>query len=112
MVVAGFVFVLCSLSGWAGDAARRVASGVGVPQVTAVADAAAARDDFYSLTGRRVAVIADGGRRTGGDVVKAIAAGSDAVMIGSPIAACAEAPGRGWHWGMATAHQEIGRAHV
>lgn len=76
--------------------------GVGVPQATAVADCAAARDDFYRETGKYVPVIADGGIITGGDICKCIACGADAVMIGSPIARAAEAPGRGFHWGMAT----------
>ncbi|MCT0209332.1 MAG: GuaB3 family IMP dehydrogenase-related protein [Cyanobium sp.] len=76
--------------------------GVGIPQATAVADCAAARDDYERETGRRVPVIADGGIVTGGDICKCIACGADAVMIGSPIARAAEAPGRGFHWGMAT----------
>ncbi|MEB3249251.1 MAG: GuaB3 family IMP dehydrogenase-related protein [Merismopediaceae bacterium] len=76
--------------------------GVGVPQATAVADCAAARDDYYAETGRYVPVIADGGIITGGDICKCIACGADAVMIGSPIARSKEAPGRGFHWGMAT----------
>ncbi len=76
--------------------------GVGVPQATAVADCAAARDDYQQQTGRYVPVIADGGIVTGGDICKCIACGADAVMIGSPIARSAEAPGRGFHWGMAT----------
>ncbi|MEO0947258.1 MAG: GuaB3 family IMP dehydrogenase-related protein [Cyanobacteria bacterium J06641_5] len=76
--------------------------GVGVPQVTAVADCAAARDDYFQETGRYVNVIADGGLVTGGDICKCIASGADAVMIGSPIARAAEAPGQGFHWGMAT----------
>jgi IMP dehydrogenase len=76
--------------------------GVGVPQATAVADCAAARDDFYRETGKYVPVIADGGIITGGDICKCIACGADAVMIGSPIARSVEAPGRGFHWGMAT----------
>ncbi|USR92739.1 GuaB3 family IMP dehydrogenase-related protein [Phormidium yuhuli AB48] len=76
--------------------------GVGVPQATAVADCAAARDDFFKETGKYVAVIADGGLVTGGDVCKCIACGADGVMIGSPIARAKEAPGRGYHWGMAT----------
>ncbi|MDH5615457.1 MAG: GuaB3 family IMP dehydrogenase-related protein, partial [Acidimicrobiia bacterium] len=74
--------------------------GVGVPQATAIADAAGARIRYLDETGRYVHVIADGGMRTGGDVAKAIACGADAVMIGSPLAAAAEAPGRGAHWGM------------
>lgn len=76
--------------------------GVGVPQATAVADCAAARDEFYRETGKYVPIIADGGIITGGDICKCIACGADAVMIGSPIARASEAPGRGFHWGMAT----------
>jgi IMP dehydrogenase len=76
--------------------------GVGIPQATAVADCAAARDDFAQESGKVVPVIADGGIVTGGDICKCLACGADAVMIGSPIARAAEAPGRGFHWGMAT----------
>ncbi len=76
--------------------------GVGIPQATAVSDCAAARDDFFSETGKYVPIIADGGLVTGGDICKCIACGADAVMIGSPFARAAEAPGRGFHWGMAT----------
>jgi IMP dehydrogenase len=76
--------------------------GVGVPQATAVADCAAARDDFYQESDRYVPIIADGGLVTGGDICKCIACGADAVMIGSPFARATEAPGRGFHWGMAT----------
>lgn len=76
--------------------------GVGVPQATAIADAAAARDDFERESGRYIPVIADGGLVTGGDVCKCIACGADAVMMGSPFARAQEAPGRGFHWGMAT----------
>ncbi|NEP86367.1 MAG: GuaB3 family IMP dehydrogenase-related protein [Okeania sp. SIO2C2] len=76
--------------------------GVGVPQATAVADCAAARNDYYQETGNYVPVIADGGLITGGDICKCIACGADGVMIGSPIARAAEAPGRDYHWGMAT----------
>lgn len=83
--------------------------GVGVPQATAIADAAGARIRYLDETGRYVHVIADGGMRTGGDVAKAIACGADAVMIGSPLAAAAEAPGQGAHWGMATFHPTLPR---
>jgi IMP dehydrogenase len=83
--------------------------GIGVPQATAIADAAAARIQHLLETGEYCNVIADGGMRTGGDVSKAIALGADAVMIGSPLAAAAEAPGRGDHWGMATFHPELPR---
>ena len=76
--------------------------GIGIPQATAVADCAAARDDYFAETGRYVAIIADGGLVTGGDICKCIACGADGVMIGSPFARAAEAPGRGVHWGMAT----------
>jgi IMP dehydrogenase len=76
--------------------------GIGVPQVTATMDCAAARDAFHTRSGRYVPIVTDGGMRTGGDVCKAFASGADAVMIGSPFAQTAEAPGRGHHWGMAT----------
>jgi IMP dehydrogenase len=75
--------------------------GIGVPQVTAIADVAGARDAYFERTGRWVPVVADGGMRRGGEVAKAIAAGADAVMLGSPLARAAEAPGRGVNWGMA-----------
>ena len=83
--------------------------GIGVPQATALADAAGARIRHLEETGRYVQVIADGGMRTGGDVAKAIACGADAVMIGSPLARAVEAPGRGHHWGMATFHPDLPR---
>ncbi len=76
--------------------------GVGIPQATAVADCASARDDHERETGVYVPIVADGGIVTGGDICKCIACGADAVMIGSPIARASEAPGRGFHWGMAT----------
>jgi IMP dehydrogenase len=83
--------------------------GLGVPQVTATADSAAARDFHYKQTGRYVPIVTDGGMTTGGDVCKALAAGADAVMIGSAFARAVEAPGRGYHWGMATPHQNLPR---
>lgn len=83
--------------------------GIGVPQATALADAAAARSRLMEETGRYVNVIADGGIRTGGDIAKCIACGADAVMMGAPIARSLEAPGRGFHWGMATFHPELPR---
>jgi IMP dehydrogenase len=83
--------------------------GVGVPQATAIADAAAARVQHLLETGQYVNVIADGGMRTGGDISKAIACGADAVMVGSPLARAVEAPGHGYHWGMATFHPSLPR---
>ena len=83
--------------------------GIGVPQATAIADVAAARSQHMLETGEYVKVIADGGMRNGGDVSKAIACGADAVMIGSPLARGYEAPGHGFHWGMATFHPSLPR---
>lgn len=83
--------------------------GLGVPQVTATADCAAARDYHFKNTGKYVPIITDGGMNKGGDVCKALACGSDAVMIGSAFARAKEAPGRGNHWGMATPHANLPR---
>ncbi|NEO85698.1 MAG: GuaB3 family IMP dehydrogenase-related protein [Spirulina sp. SIO3F2] len=101
LMEAGAAAVLVGIGPGAACTSRGVL-GVGVPQATAVADCAAARDDFAQKTGKYIPVIADGGIVTGGDICKCIACGADAVMIGSPIARSAEAPGRGYHWGMAT----------
>ena len=83
--------------------------GVGVPQVTATLECAAAREDFFRKTGRYVTVITDGGMRTGGDICKSMVSGADAVMLGTPVAQAEEAPGRGYNWGMATPHAELPR---
>ncbi|MBI3021432.1 MAG: GuaB3 family IMP dehydrogenase-related protein [Candidatus Omnitrophica bacterium] len=83
--------------------------GVGVPQVTATVDCAAARDFYYKKSGRYVPIITDGGMRNGGDICKAFACGSDAVMVGSAFAKAKEAPGRGYHWGMAYPHSSLPR---
>lgn len=83
--------------------------GIGVPQVTATIDVAAARDFYYRKTGRYVHIITDGGMDSGGDICKAFASGADAVMVGSAFARAKEAPGRGYHWGMATPHANLPR---
>lgn len=83
--------------------------GLGVPQVTATCDAAAARDFYFKRTGRYVPIITDGGMSTGGDICKAFASGADAVMVGSILARAKEAPGGGFHWGMATPHADLPR---
>jgi IMP dehydrogenase len=83
--------------------------GIGMPQVTATADCASARDFWYKQSGKYVPIITDGGMNAGGDICKAIASGADAVMIGSAFARAKEAPGRGYHWGMATSHENLPR---
>ena len=83
--------------------------GVGVPQVSATLECAAARQDYYEKTGRYVSVITDGGIRTGGDICKSIVSGADGVMLGTPFAQAEEAPGRGYNWGMANPHPELPR---
>jgi IMP dehydrogenase len=101
LMKAGAAAVLVGIGPGAACTSRGVL-GVGVPQATAIADCAAAREDYYQETGNYVPVIADGGLITGGDICKCIACGADGVMIGSPFARAAEAPGKGFHWGMAT----------
>lgn len=83
--------------------------GIGVPQVTATVDAAGARDYYYKRTGKYIPIITDGGMNRGGDICRAFACGADAVMIGSSFARAKEAPGRGFHWGMATSHVNLPR---
>ena len=83
--------------------------GVGVPQVTATLQCASAREDYFRRTGKYVAIITDGGIRTGGDLCKSLACGADAVMLGTPLAQADEAPGRGFNWGMAGPHPELPR---
>jgi IMP dehydrogenase len=104
----GAVGVLVGVGPGAACTTRQVI-GVGVPQATAVADAAGARMQHLLETGQYVNVIADGGMSYGGDLAKAVACGADACMIGSPLAKAAEAPGHGHHWGMATFHPELPR---
>ena len=83
--------------------------GIGIPQATAIADCSSARDDFFKESGSYIPIIGDGGIVTGGDICKCLACGADAVMIGSPIAKSSNAPGRGFHWGMATPSQILPR---
>jgi IMP dehydrogenase len=104
----GVAAVLVGVGPGAACTSREVL-GIGVPQVTATIDCAAARDYYFRESGRYVPIITDGGIRTGGDVCKCFAAGADAVMMGSPFAATTEAPGRGYHWGMATPHAHLPR---
>jgi IMP dehydrogenase len=98
------------VGGGSGAAATtRQVLGLGVPSATAIADARAARMRHLDETGVYVHIIADGGMTTGGDIAKAIVCGADAVMLGAPLAAATEAPGRGWHWGMPVAHRSLPR---
>jgi IMP dehydrogenase len=104
----GVAAVLVGVGPGAACTSREVL-GIGVPQVTSTIDCAAARDYYLRESGRYVPIITDGGIRTGGDVCKCFAAGADAIMMGSPFAATIEAPGRGYHWGMATPHAHLPR---
>jgi IMP dehydrogenase len=104
----GAVAVLVGVGPGAACTTRGVL-GIGVPQATAIADVQAARSQHMLETGEYVKVIADGGMRNGGDISKAFACGADAVMIGSPLARAYEAPGHGYHWGMATFHPSLPR---
>lgn len=108
LMEAGAAAVLVGVGPGAICTTRRVL-GLGVPQVTAIADCAAARDFYVERSGRYVPIIADGGMRTGGDISKAIASGADAVMLGSSIAASSEAPAPGYSWGMATSSVDLPR---
>lgn len=105
---AGVAAVFVGVGPGAACTSRRVL-GVGVPQATAVIDVAAARGEFERRTGRHIPIVADGGIAVGGDIAKAVACGADAVMLGSVLARAEEAPGRGFHWGMATPHAALPR---
>ena len=104
----GAVGILVGIGPGAACTTREVL-GIGVPQVTATSDCAAARDQYFKKTGKYVSVITDGGMVTSGDICKAFAAGADAVMIGSAFVKSEESPGRGYHWGMATSDENLPR---
>lgn len=104
----GISGILVGVGPGAACTTRRVI-GVGVPQISAICNVSAARDDYFKRTKKYVPVVADGGMRVGGDLAKAIASGADAVMLGSPLAAAEEAPGKGYHWGMAASHAGLPR---
>jgi IMP dehydrogenase len=104
----GIAGVLVGVGPGAACTSREVL-GIGVPQITATIDCAAARDTYLRESGKYIPIITDGGLRKGGDICKAFAAGTDAVMIGSPIAQTQEAPGRGYHWGMSHPHPALPR---
>jgi IMP dehydrogenase len=104
----GIAAILVGVGPGAACTSREVL-GIGVPQITATMDCAQARDDYFKASGRYVPVITDGGFRKGGDVCKAITAGADAVMVGSIFAQAKEAPGQGYHWGMAHPHPALPR---
>ncbi|MFA5338857.1 MAG: GuaB3 family IMP dehydrogenase-related protein [Candidatus Omnitrophota bacterium] len=108
LMAAGAAGILVGIGPGAACTTRGVL-GIGVPQVTATVDCAAARDAFFKKTKKYIPIITDGGMRTGGDICKAFACGSDAVMVGSAFARAIEAPGRGYHWGMATPHANLPR---
>lgn len=108
LIETGVVGILVGIGPGAACTSREVL-GLGVPQVTATADCAYARDIYYKKTGRYVSVITDGGMVTSGDICKAFAAGADAVMLGSAFVRSVEAPGRGYHWGMATSDENLPR---
>jgi len=108
LLEAGVAAVFVGVGPGAACTSRKVL-GIGVPQATAICDVAAARDEFVRRTGSYVPIVADGGIAVGGDVAKALACGADAVMLGSALARAQEAPGRGFHWGMATPHAALPR---
>jgi IMP dehydrogenase len=108
LMKAGAAAVLVGIGPGAACTSRGVL-GIGIPMATAICDCAAARDSFQKESGKYVPIVADGGMVVGGDICKAIACGSDAVMIGSPLAKSKEAPGRGFHWGMATPNATLPR---
>jgi IMP dehydrogenase len=91
------------------ECTSREVLGIGMPQISATLEVALAREEYHGRSGRRVSIITDGGMRTSGDMVKALAAGADAIMLGAPLAQAIEAPGRGYNWGMASFHGTLPR---
>src|SRR5450759_146454 len=108
MMTAGAAAILVGVGPGAECTSREVL-GIGMPQISATLEVAAARDEYHRRTGRYVAVITDGGMRVSGDMVKALAAGADAIMLGAPLAQAQEAPGLGFNWGMASFHGTLPR---
>lgn len=108
LMEAGAAAILVGVGPGAECTSREVL-GIGMPQISATLEVAAARDHYRSQTGRYVAVITDGGMRTSGDMIKALAAGADAVMLGAPLAQAEQSPGRGFNWGMASFHGTLPR---
>jgi IMP dehydrogenase len=108
LMEAGAAAILVGVGPGAECTSREVL-GIGMPQISATMEVAAARDSFARMTGRYVSIITDGGMRTSGDMVKALAAGADAIMLGAPLAKSVEAPGRGFNWGMASFHGTLPR---
>lgn len=108
LMEAGAAAILVGVGPGAECTSREVL-GIGMPQISATLEVAAVRDQYERMTGRRVSIITDGGMRTSGDMVKALAAGADAVMLGAPLAQSREAPGRGYNWGMASFHGTLPR---
>lgn len=108
LMEAGAAAILVGVGPGAECTSREVL-GIGMPQISATLEVASAREDYERATGRYVAIITDGGMRTSGDMVKALAAGADAVMLGAPLAQAAAAPGRGYNWGMASFHGTLPR---
>jgi len=108
LMAGGISAILVGVGPGAACTTRRVL-GIGVPQVTAISEVALARDEYYKKNKKYILVIADGGMNTGGDIAKAIASGADAVMLGGALVRAREAPGRGYHWGMATSHPGLPR---
>ncbi|HJR25201.1 MAG TPA: GuaB3 family IMP dehydrogenase-related protein, partial [Acidimicrobiales bacterium] len=106
----GAAGVLVGAGSGAAGTTRRVL-GLGIPMATAISDARAARMRHLDETGVYVHVVADGGMTTGGDIAKAIVCGADAAMVGTPLAAATDAPGRGFHWGVTAAHPTLPRGH-